>query len=115
MGTEFDLFFGIGAIIAGAYCLYAAIMMKKAGVVTEALFLDKETALKKCKDKAGFVKMVLLPTIVLGLTILVYGALLIVNVYVVECFIATYVLLAITMVVLVWFAIITKKARNQFY
>lgn len=115
MGSTIDMYFGVAAIVGGIYCLYQAFLMNKTGVICKSLLLDRETALKKCKDIGAFLSKVIMPTVVIGITILIYGIVTLVDVYVVECDIAVYILMAITVVILGWFAIVTKKAKEEFF
>ncbi len=113
--TELDLYFGIGALIAGIYCVYQAIMMKKTGIVCATLLLDSNTKIKKCKNIGEFLNLVIMPTMILGIIILLYGVVTLVDIYVYECDIAVYVVMALTMGALIWFAIVTNKAKKAYY
>lgn len=115
MGSEFDSMFGLIALASGIYCLYSAFMMKKTGVANTTIVVDKETAKKKCKDIGAFLVMVIPPTFILGGVTTVYGAVSLISVYVVECTIAVFIMLALTMAVLIWFVVVTSKAKKKFY
>lgn len=112
---EFDLYFGLVAVGAGIYCIYASIMMKKTGVISTTLLLDKETARKKCSNIDEFLKAVIPPTLMIGMLTVLYGALLLINLYVMECGIVLYISMGVTLLALFWYAIITRKAKEKYY
>ncbi len=115
MSEGIDLYFGIGGIIAGIYCIYQAILMRNTGFPSTTLVVDKETAKKKCKDMGAFLSKVIMPTFVLGIVIIIYGAVLLVNLYVMECEMVVYATMGITMAALIAFAVLTGKAKKEYY
>lgn len=110
-----DLYFGVGALIAGIYCVYQAYVMKTKGIICATLLLDKETAKKKCKNIGEFLAMVIMPTFILGIIILLYGAVTLVDLYVVACGVWLYIVMGVTLAALIWFAMITGKAKKLYY
>lgn len=115
MGTELDLVFGLIGIGSGIYCLFSVYMMRKTGIICKSLFIDKVTEHKKCKDTGAFLVEVLPVTIILGIVTMLYGISILVNSFVVTCTIAVGVLLVAAFAVIVWFAVISNKAKKKYF
>lgn len=113
--SEFDLFFGLVAIGCGLYCLYSAYMMKKTGIISKTLMLDQETAKLKCTNVGEFLLSVLPCTIILGIVVTMYGAIILLDSYVVDCGIILTILLLLSGAVLIWFAVVTSKAKKKYF
>ena len=112
---EMDLFFGVIGVACGLFCLYSAFNMRRTGTITESLLLDKETAKKPCKDVGAFLVEVIPPTAILGVFILAYGIITLVDAYIVECYVVVMVMMVITLAVLVWFGFVTTKAKKKYF
>lgn len=113
--SELDLYFGVGALIAGVYCIYQAIKMKKTGIICATLLLDSQTKMMKCKNIGEFLSRVIMPTMVLGIVLLLYGVVTMVDLYLYESDLAVFAVMALTMGALIWFAVVTNKAKKEYY
>ncbi len=112
---EMDLLFGLISLGCGLYCLYASYMMKKTGIIFDSLLLDKVTASKKCKNVGEFITMVLPATTTLGITIALYGGVTLIDAYVTPCYEVVMILLVISLIVIVWYAIRTNRAKKMYF
>ncbi len=77
-----DGIFGIFGVGCGIYCLYGYYMLKFKGEIMQSLFLPKDTNMNKCKDLQGYCKEAQIPAFVLGIVVLIYGAVDLYNPYV---------------------------------
>lgn len=101
---------------AGIYVLYAAFLMKTTGEIKTSFLMSKDVNLKKCKDLEGYKAFVFPKMIIFGVVTLLYGVVGIVNSYVYPFPMAVYaVFMAIFMIVLIWFAVQTKKGIRMFW
>ena len=115
MGSSMDLYFGLVGIACGAYCLFWAVKMKTTGEICKTLLLDKETAKKPCKNVGEYLMMVIPPTFVLGIVLMAYGIITLIDSYVVSCFGVMIAFLVISFVVLVWYGSVTTKAKRKYF
>ncbi|MFI3171635.1 MAG: hypothetical protein R3Y58_04605 [Eubacteriales bacterium] len=115
MTSDLDLFFGLVGVACGLFCLYSAIRMRRTGIITESLLLDKETAKKPCKDIGTYLVEVIPPTVIMGIVLLIYGVLTLVDAYVYECYMVVMIMMVITLIALVWFGFVTSKAKKKYF
>lgn len=108
----FDLIF----LAAGAYIIYAFILLKTTGELKTQILLNRDTDLKKCKDLEGYKKFIAPKLLTFGIVCIIYGAFGLVNTYVAELplwlYIATMVLF---FAALVWFALQSRKGTKEFW
>ena len=101
---------------AGAYMLYAWILMKKTGEIKTSLLLSKEVDIRKCKDLEGYKNFMAPKMLVFGITALVYGAYGLVNSYVFSMPMPVYwAVMAGFFAVLVWFSVQSRKSVEMFW
>lgn len=110
-----DLFFGVGGLACGIYCIYSAVMMQKTGVICATLLLDKRTAKETCSDVGGFLVEVIPPTYGLGVATLIYGIVTLVDAYLVECEWIMMAVIVLAFAVLVWFGVVTSKSKKKYF
>ncbi len=115
MGTEMELFFAVVSIISGMYCMYGFCQAKIRGVIVESLYLDKETAQKKCINKKAYLKCISIPTFILGIGLVIYGGITLYHAFVTPCYWMMQGSLIVLLAVLVWFGIKTTKAKNRYF
>lgn len=115
MGSEWDLYFGIGSIACGLYCFYALFNMKTKGKICAVLLLDKETAKKQCKDVGAYLVEVMPPVTVLGTGITAYGIITLLYIYNEQLYLPMMIMLVVTLAILVWFGMVTTKARKKYF
>lgn len=107
--------FAVIGIGAGAYCLYAYVMMSKKKEINQNILLPKGVDARKCKDRDGYIKAVSLPLLVLGIVLLLYGGMEVLNAYVFDIGSWLFLGIGVVFVVLIWFAMAVKKANRTYF
>lgn len=111
MGT----FFGIVGIGAGIYCLYGYLLMIRRHEIPGGIMLPKDTDPKKCKDIKAYIRKTSTPLLVLGILVLIYGIMEMVNQYVASIGGAMLPAIILVMAALIWFGVCTKKANQTYF
>lgn len=73
MNTSFGIF-DIIIIISGVYLIYASINMKRTGEISGSAIVGKGYDVKKAKDPQGFIDYMYMKSIVLGVLVVISGA-----------------------------------------
>ena len=107
--------FGILGIGAGLYCIYAFYIMKTKGILNQNITLPKGVDEKSCKDIKAYIKKISLPLLLLGIVLVFYGALELINAYFMEVGIALSFAIAVVLAVLLWFAAVTRKCNKEYF
>ncbi len=101
---------------AGFYMLYSWILLKKKGEIKQEVLMSKDVDLKKCKDLEGYKAYIAPKMLIFSVTAILYGGSGLVNSYVTTLPGILYSVLMIAfMVILVWFAVVTRKATEKFW
>lgn len=110
-----DGIFGLIGVGCGIYCLYGYYMLRFKGEIVQSLFLPKDANVKKCKDLNGYRSEAQAPALVLGIIVLLYGALDLYNTYVqaVGWMLAVMIVLVIASVC--FFAIRIKNLNKKYF
>lgn len=99
----------------GVYVVYSTIKMRKTGEINTTLLLDKDTNPKKCKDKDAYMAKVMPCLWILGIGAIIYGGLMLFNVYVASIPTISLIGIGIFFIVIVWYAVVTMKAKKEFF
>lgn len=110
-----DSLFAIIGLGAGVYCIYAYVMMRTKGEINKTIFIPKDLRLMKCKDEKGYIKDTSLSLLILGIVLLLYAGIEIINKYVMSLRAGLGVALFLVAAALVWFATVTKKANKKYF
>ena len=108
-------FFGIVGIGAGIYCIYGYLLMVRRRQIPKGIMLPKDEDPKKCRDVEAYIKMTSTQLLLVGLLLIVYGGMELVNTYVVSITMPIFAVIVLVMAALVWFAIRTKKANTTYF
>lgn len=101
---------------AGLYMFYTLYLMKKTGEIKTSMLLSKEVDVRKCKDLEGYKKFMEPKMIIFGAACLVYGAFGLTNSYVMPVpQIAYWIVMAAFLIILVWFALQSRKSVELFW
>lgn len=111
MGT----FFGVVGIGAGLYCLYGWIVMMRKREIPKGIMLPKDVDPRKCRDVESYIKKTSIPLLVLGLILVIYGVLELVNQYVMKIDTPVFAAMILSMAALIWFALCAKKANQTYF
>lgn len=112
-----DIFmlFDLVILVGGVYFIYAALMLRFRNKVSTSLMLPKELQFKKCRDIENYKKYMWFRTLISGVILLISGVLCCLgDVYPVLDKVARWFFIPGFMS-LVWFAIFSKKANEQFF
>lgn len=110
-----DGIFGIFGVGCGIYCLYGYYMLKFKGEIMQSLFLPKDTNMNKCKDLQGYCKEAQIPALVLGIVVLIYGAVDLYNTYVHGVSGVLAVTIVFVFAALVFFCLRIKKINKKYF
>lgn len=111
-----DGIFGLIGVGCGIYCLYGYYMLKFKGEIIQSLFLPKNTNMKKCSDFKGYSSEAQLPALVLGIIVLVYGAVDLYNTYVQGVAAGLLVvMIVLVFVALTFFSVRIKKINKKYF
>lgn len=110
-----DGIFGLIGVGCGFYCLYGYYMLKFKGKIIPSLFLPKDTNMKKCKDYMGYCSEAQAPTLILGVVVLVYGAVDLYNMYVRDTGSLLGGMIVLVFAALFFFAVRIKKINKKYF
>lgn len=111
-----DGIFGIFGVGCGIYCLYGYYMLKVKGEIIQSLFLPKNTNMHKCKDLQGYCREAQTPALILGIIVLIYGAVDLYNTYVHRVLVVLMAAMIILLfAALVFFCLRIKKINKKYF
>lgn len=101
---------------AGLYMFYTLYLMKKTGEIKTSMLLNKEVDIRKCKDLEGYKKFMEPKMLIFGIASVIYGGYGLINSYVMPLPVVSYwIIMALFLAVLVWFALQSKKSVEMFW
>lgn len=111
-----DGIFGLIGVGCGLYCLYGYYMLKFKGEIIQSLFLPKNTDMNKCRDFKGYSSEAQIPALILGIIVLIYGAVDLYNTYVQG--VAAGLLVAMLILVfaaIIFFSVRIKQINRKYF
>ena len=103
-------------LAAGVYTLYAYILIKTKGEVKTQFLLGKDIELRKCKDLEGYKNFIAPRMLAFAVGCIVYGAIGMINSFVMEIpNIFYWIIMTVFFVLIIWFAVQTKKSVEKFW
>lgn len=112
-----NMFMFMDILVAGcgAYVLYAFYLMKFKGEVKENLLLSQDIKWAKCKDKDGYIAYIAPKLLIMGICTLISGLLGLLNDYTNLFGMGYLIITSIFLAVVIWFAVVIKKAVKKFW
>lgn len=99
----------------GLYALYSAYVLQHDGKIIRMFLVFKETDLDSCKDLQGFANFMAPKLWALGGIMIAYGVVALVNTHIVSIESLFWVMMAVFLLGLVWYAIEVKKAMRKYF
>ncbi len=111
-----DGIFGLIGVGCGLYCLYGYYMLRFRGEIVHSLFLPKDMNIKTCKDFKGYSSEAQKPALILGVIVLVYGAVDLYNTYVNRVAAGLLdVMIVLVFAAIVFFSVRMKKINKKYF
>lgn len=105
-------FFVLGC---GLYALYAAFVLGRDGTIVKIFLLTKDVDPASCKDLPGFAGCMSPKLRTLGISMLAYSLVALMNTYVVRIGTLFWIMMGVFLVVLFWYGMELKKAVNRYF
>ncbi len=99
----------------GFYALYSAYVLKTEGKIIATFLVFKDTDVGSCKDLQGYANFMSPKLGFLGGVMVAYGAVSLLNTYVVDIETLFWVMFIAFLVVLVWYSFAVKKAMKIYF
>lgn len=113
--TGMESLFGIIGVACGIYALYSWFHLKFKKDLTKSVLLPKSVNVKKCKDKEAYIKETLPMHLILGVAALVYGAVELLNYYVMPMKEVLMACMAVVVVILIVVTVKSKKINQKYF
>lgn len=99
----------------GIYALYSAYVLQREGKIIRTFLVFKETDLDSCKDLQGYANFMGPKLWALGGIMVMYGAVSLINTYLVSIQTLFGVMMAVFLLALIWYAMEAKKAMKKYF
>ncbi|MDO4261968.1 MAG: hypothetical protein Q4C82_07805 [Eubacteriales bacterium] len=99
----------------GVYALYAAYVLKTQGKVIKTFLVFKDTNVADCKDLAAYAHMMSPRLSALGGVMIAYGAVAVINNYMVDVTGLYLAMLVVFILTLIWYGMQTRKAMKIYF
>lgn len=99
----------------GFYALYSAYVLQREGKIIRTFLVFKETDLNSCKDLQGYANFMAPKLQAFGIVMIVYSATSMINTYLVNIQTLFWVMMAVFLAALVWYAMEVKKAMKKYF
>lgn len=106
--------FDVLIVVSGLYMIYAAIVMKTQGKITGGIIVSKDVDVNQIRDKEGLIAYMFGKVLLIGIITCIVGVTGILLIKFNGPVYVSVISLSIFLIVLIWFAILSKKARKMF-
>lgn len=113
--TSMTSWVGILVFGGGLYCLYACAQMKFKGIINENILLNKDSRMKKCKDKDAYIREMFPTFLLFSILTTACGAIDMINSFVAPMGTAYFVSLILFIIGFVLFMTKSKKCKDKYY
>lgn len=113
-----DIFSLIDIVVlgCGVYSLYTVYAMKQTGEIKKGWLISNQIDVDTCKDKEGYINFISIRTIILGIIIIIYGGIGVINSYLFELPSSLiYGSMIVFFICLIWFAVSSSKANKVYF
>lgn len=110
-----ESFFGIFAVACGAYCLYGYYMIRVKKEITKSILLPKDVNVNKCKDLEGYCRETRTPLLILGIVVMLYGAVDIYNTTKGGADLLFFIMMGVLFVTLAGFMVIVRRCNKKYF
>lgn len=102
-------------LLFGFYALYAAYVLKKDGTIIKTFLVFRDTDVDSCSDLQGYANYMSPKLWAFGGVMIAYSAVSLVNTYVVQITSLFWVMMAVFLLVLIWYGYEVKKAMKRYF
>lgn len=99
----------------GFYAMYSAFVLRQEGKIIRTFLVFKDTDLTSCRDLQGYANCMSPKLWTLGIVMVVYSGISLVNTYVVKIETLFWVMMAVFLLVLFWYGLEVKKAMKKYF
>lgn len=99
----------------GFYALYSAYVLQREGKIIRTFLVFKETDLDSCKDLQGYANFMAPKLWAFGIIMIVYSVISMINTYLVSIETLFWVMMAVFLLALIWYAMEVKKAMKKYF
>lgn len=100
---------------SGFYALYCAFVLKKDGKVIRTFLLPRDVEPSACRDLPGYAGFMAPRLQALGAAMIAYALVSLLNTYVVPVWNLFWVMMAVFLLVLVWYGMALRKANRIYF
>lgn len=99
----------------GFYALYSAYVLQHDGKIIQTFLVFKETDVESCTDLQGYANCMAPKLWALGIIMIAYGAVSMINTYVVNIGGLFGVMMVVFLVALIWYGLEARKAMKKYF
>lgn len=99
----------------GFYAMYSAFVLRQEGKIVRTFLVFKDTDLNSCKDLQGYANCMSPKLWALGIVMVAYSVISLLNTYVVKIETLFWVMMAVFLLVLFWYGLEVKKAMKEYF
>ncbi|MCI8533702.1 MAG: hypothetical protein K2P43_12010 [Lachnospiraceae bacterium] len=99
----------------GFYAMYSAWVLQREGKILRTFLALKDTDLDSCKDLQGYANYIAPKLWALGIVMVVYAGISLLNTYVVSINSLFWMMMAVFLITLFWYGMEVKKAVTKYF